>query len=333
VNHKFEDRGKFALLTFSAHIDLPAMPFRLSDGAWVMPGIPVTDLGIWKEWIGTIRMEQLQRANLVLFVQEASDNPDIVNDAHQRLANRLHQLFCLMHLRSGIEYESADLLCGSLEHGGPEIRQIRKIPTFYKTKGYRRAAVTKDWLEDAILHRDGMMTMETYKGEFRRTMRGLNALLNGLQQQHGQDRLHQFVRALEALILPAKGNTTHDFLHRCQTFARACSDTRTLLLEAYSMRSDTEHMHHWDEAMQDYPADQRDDVCCQRTRQIEHLTCDAYSRLLHGAALRDHFRTDDTTRAFWQMRDDQRRTLWGTPLDITQEPLVRNYNQFGRAVA
>jgi hypothetical protein len=44
-----------------------------------MPGVPVPDLGVWKEWIGSIRMERLGRANLVLFVEEPSNNPEILD--------------------------------------------------------------------------------------------------------------------------------------------------------------------------------------------------------------------------------------------------------------
>ncbi len=237
VDHELQNKSKFALLTINnVYADLPPAKFQLSDGTWVMPGVPVPDLGVWKEWIGSIRMERLSGANLVLFVEEPSDNPEI-----------------------------------------------------------------------------------------------LNALFNGLKQA-GQDRLHQFVRSLEALILPDIGKTEKQFAYRCQTFARAGDDTRTLLLEAFDMRSDTEHLSPWEEAVQKYPADQREDVCWHRTRQIEHLACDAYSRLLRDAALRAHFRTEAAIATFWKLPDDQRRTLWGKPLDITKEPLVQNYDRWERAI-
>lgn len=348
VDYKFQNKGKFALLTFNnIHVEFPPLPnapngpdarpgrqweaFRLSDGTWAMPGVPVPDLGIWKEWIGSIRIEQLEKANLVLFVEEPSDNPEVLDDVHYRLKNGLSWLFYLVHFRSGIACESADLLCGSSEQGVPRIRQMSRPPTFHQSRGYRRAPITKDWLEDAIALRAGLVSLQSNLAEFQRTIRGLNILFNGLQQT-GQDRLHQFVRSLEALILPDIGQTGKQFAHRCQTFARAGDDTRALLLETFAMRSDTEHVQPWDRAVQGYPADQREDVCWQRTRQIEHLACDAYSRLLRDAALRDHFRTNDVLAAFWKMPDDQRRALWGKPLDIAQEPFVQNYDRWGRAV-
>ena len=117
--------------------------------------------------------------------------------------------------------------------------------------------------------------MESNNTQFTRLIRGLNTLFKGLKEETGQDRLHRFVRALEALILPKSGETRKNFVHRCQTFARAGDDTRTLLGEIYDMRSATEHLHPWDKAVQSYPPDQREAVGWQRTRQIEHLACDA----------------------------------------------------------
>jgi hypothetical protein len=92
------------------------------------------------------------------------------------------------------------------------------------------------------------------------------------------------------------GRTEKQFEHRCQTFARAGKDTRGLLLESFDMRSDTEHLNPWDDA-----------------------------------ALRDHFRTEAAIAAFWKITDDQRRALWGKPVDIAHEPLVQKYDQWERA--
>ena len=78
MDYQFQKNSKFALLAFSSvFADLPTEAFRLSDDkTWIMPRVPVTDPGIWKEWLGTVRMEHLGQANLVLFVEEPSDTPD-----------------------------------------------------------------------------------------------------------------------------------------------------------------------------------------------------------------------------------------------------------------
>lgn len=326
MDHQFQKKSKLALVTASSiYVDLPESAFRLSDGTWVMPGVPVPDRGTWKEWLGSIRMERLERANLVLFVEEASDNPEILDATHHRLGEHLTQLFYLLHLRSGIECAAVDLLCGSSEDGLPRIRQMSELPAFFQSKGYRRAPITHEWLEDTLALRTGVVSMGADKAEFRRVMRGLNTLFSGLKAT-GQDRLHQFIRSLEALILPDTGSTKRQFVHRCQTFARAGNDTQALLGEAFNLRSDTEHLHEWDRAVQIYPAEQRENVCWQRTRQIEHLAGDAYSRLLRDATLRRHFQTETAIATFWKQSDDKRRVLWGKPLDIALEPLVDKYD-------
>ena len=323
MDYQFQERSKFALMTVNnVFTNLSTSAFQLCDGTWIMPGMPVPDIGIWKKWLGSIRLERLGRANLVLFVEEPSDNPGILDDVHQRLSGNLGLLFSMLHLRVGIEMESADLLCGSSVNGVPEIREMYQMPYFRQSPGYMRAPITQAWLEDGLVLRAGAATMktdrETDRKRFRRVIPGLHTLLKGLRET-GQDRLHQFVRSLEALTLPEIGSTKKQFAHRCQTFA---GDARALLLEAYEIRSDTEHLNPWDNSVQRYPLDQREDVCWQRTRQIEHLACDAYSRLLRDPALRKHFRTEDTIAAFWKLQDGQRRRLWGTPLDIAQEPLT-----------
>ena len=327
MDHQFQEKSKFALLTVNnVYTDLPTSAFQLCDGTWIMPGVPVPDLGIWKKWLGSFRLEHLGRANLVLLVEEPSDYPWVLDAVHQRLSDDLGLLFYMLHLRVGIEIsedDGADLLGGSSVNGVPEIRQVSQMPRFYRSKGREGAPITQDWLEDSLALRDAVAAMKAEKTQFMRVIRGLNTLFKGLKEETGEDRLHQFVRSLEALILPKINATTRQFAHRCQTFARAGNATHNLLLEAYAMRSATEHLNPWDTAVQSYPQNQREAVGWQRTRQIEHLACDAYSRILRDPDLREHFRTEDAIAAFWKLTDGQRSELWGTPLDIAQEPLIQ----------
>ena len=315
--------------------ELPDAEFHLADGTWVMPRVPgVADLGVWKEWIGSIRAGSLERANLVLLNEEASDNPLILDDVHQRLRDDLSQLFYFLHFRQGIECAGAiepDLLCGSSARGEPIIRQMNKLPAFYQSRGYTRAPITQEWLKEALALRSGSRVIGSATGEFRRAIRGLNVLFSGLRET-GQERLHQLVRSLEALILPNTGKTRNQFVHRCQTFTLPGAAAQLALQEIFDMRSDTEHLQDWNRAVEAYPVAEREDVCWQRTRQAERLACFAYSRVLLDATVQAHFRTDNTLAQFWKLHDDQRRAVWGKPLDITKEPRHTKYDQWGRVV-
>ena len=118
--YQFQKNSKFVLLTVNnVYTELPASAFQLCDGTWIMPGVPVPDLGIWKERLGSIRLEHLGCANLALLVEEQSDNPGVLDDVHQRLSGNLRLLFCMLHLRVGIEIDDGvDLLVGSSVNGG-----------------------------------------------------------------------------------------------------------------------------------------------------------------------------------------------------------------------
>ena len=321
MDHQFQEKGKFALLTVNnAYTELPTEAFQLTDGTWVMPRIPVPDLGIWKEWLGSIEVKRLSDANLVLLVEEPAETPRVFDVVDQRLTHGLCSLFYMLHLHVGIDTADRwDVLCGSSRAGIPEIRQTNRMPAFYQSKGWESAPITQDWLEDSVGLHEGLTTLQANETEFRRVVRGLEVLFRGLRARNGQDRIHQFVRSLEALIRPQRGKTKKQFKRRCQTFARPGEDTRALLVEAYDIRSATEHLNPWDVALTGHEPSEREDVAWQRTRQMERLACDAYSRLLRDSDLREHFQTEIAMEAFWSLPDPERRELWGAPLDITQE--------------
>lgn len=77
-----------------------------------------------------------------------------------------------------------------------------------------------------------------------RLRKGFNALLRGIKEGSDADsRLHQFVRAVEAVVKPDIGRTTSQFIHRRQFFAGRSEVDRVLLREIFEMRSASEHLN------------------------------------------------------------------------------------------
>lgn len=332
----FRPNSKFALIALDGlYTEGLETENRLADGTWVLPGIPaVADLGTWEGWIGSHRADSLKRANLVLIIDEESDSPAILDDANIRLRDGLAQIYSFVRMRQGVELfgsQEPDLLTGAcLGDMAPLIRQMTKMSPFFESRGYLRAPITMARLEEAYRLRNGLREMQS-TGEFERFFRGLNVLFDGLKAT-GQNRLHQFVRSLEALIIPDVGKTARQFIHRCQTFTLAGDAAVDALKAAFEMRSDAEHLHSWERAVMSYPSSERDDVCWQRTRQMQSLACDAYSRILLNPEIRLHFRTEESLEAFWKLGDHATRSIWGKPLNITTEPVYRKHDQFGRPI-
>jgi hypothetical protein len=123
-----------------------------------------------------------------------------------------------------------------------------------------------------------------------RLVRDWVALNAALQQYYASDRIHGFVRALEAVIYPEISRTAAQFVHRCSLFAAPNtqkSAARKVLEEAYQMRCDVEHVHDWDRSLGAYDIDDRENVAYWRTRQMETLACATYARFLANARTRN----------------------------------------------
>lgn len=332
---QFAGQGKFALVAVDAYTDFPddkAYKQQLSDGIWILDRIPVAINAYWKEWIGTIHLERLENSNLIMIVNEGSASPQVRDEHSEKLEKRLSQTFSLLQLSGVLEYGEANLLCGSFFDGKSEIRHMSELPFFYQTRGYTRTPVTITRLEKAVQLRNALEEMDSAPNDFKRLKGGWRVLVDGLQKEHGEERIHQFVRSLEALILPEIGKTKRQFTHRCQTFAKASPNTTEILEEAFELRSMAEHLNDWEQALESSPKDDREIVALHRTRQMEQLAAFAYSRVLESDTIRNHFISETKQGEFWKLPDDARRSVWGTQLDLTLINEVRAFDSWGRAL-
>lgn len=311
---------KFAVIAVEAVHSLVTAPLQLGDGTWALTAVPVELSTQWQEWIGSIDLGHLRRSNLVFVRTVASVNPGTLDAEQTALREHQNDLFVLLQLSGGLEYARAIWLTASVLDTGSLVHQVGTLKEFYRTPGSRRVAVTRVRLEEAARSTAALHGMRAATGEFDRVVRGVQALTDGLTRRHGCDRLHQFVRALEALILPRTGRTRRDFVQRCQTLLIPNRALERLLGEVFDMRSDTEHLHAWDRSLQRYPRAEREREALHRTRQMERFACSAYRRILEDEVVRRHFRSETMQEAFWALPEQQRRAVWGRQLDFARIP-------------
>jgi len=327
-------KGKFSLVTVqNVYTDLPEnqdYEHQIADGIWIFKSVPVNIDTYWKKWIGTIRLETLEKSNLVILCSESSPAPQVLDKPQQRLNEKVSRIFYLLRLSGVIEYERANLLSGFFSEDRSEVRHMSEFPTFYNTKEYNRIPVNIERLEKAVRLESALEKISSTQVDFRRFIQGLKVLWEGFKQQLGEERIHQFVRALEAIILPRIGHTKQDFVHRCQTFVKANPGTRKLLEEGFNLRSMAEHLNNWEQTLESYPQDGREIIALHRTHQMENIASFAYSRLLETESIQKHFINEDQLESFWKLRDDVRKNIWGTQLDLIMRNTVREFDSWGR---
>jgi hypothetical protein len=308
------DGEKFSIIAFVRCVSTVTSRHDLAGGSIVLPGVgPLVD-DWWKCQIGEIQYNQLQECDLALVRRQPSEHKDLLDHENATLYKELYTLFNLLHISGVPNYDKAFALNGSVTGGRLDVRQVGPCRRFRPTFGSPASPVTPERLQEAA--RVSEVWREMRDPDYARFKRGLFVLLDGLCQEFARDRLHQYVRALEALIVPEQGKTKKQFVHRCQTFGGNHQDVATLLSEAFDMRSDVQHLHAWDRSLAGCPIPDRQSLAMKRTRQMEGLACAAYRRILSETLVRHHFQSDEAIARFWALPDEKRRSNWGAPFDV-----------------
>jgi hypothetical protein len=313
----FTENEKFSLLAVNNCYTYVKEETELSDGTWVLPEMPTGVGDTWEKWIGTIRLEHLTRANFILVRRVASEKPGILDDEHDELFQETMTLFWLLQLSGIVMCGGASALQGSFERGEANIRQMVQVDEYYPTTGQPRYPVTLDRLEEAVKMKAVWEEMRANKTHDR-FRRGAVILRGGFEGYHGQERIRDFVRAIEGLIRPDPGKTGKQFKNRAQTLGVKSNASGDVLYDAYQMRCDVEHVHVPDRYLSEkYPENQRDAIATMRTRQMETLASESYRRIFLNEGVRAHFKTDDALNAFWALPYAEQRKIWGEGVDVT----------------
>lgn len=308
----FSENDKFAILpiqqTFS---NLPKhWRGQLSDGTSVYTEFSIDLESEWNKLLGTLRIKSLKESNLIFVCTLESKTAGVLDHEQQELFIHLHQLFHVLQVSGVLHYEDAYLLMGSFYENRLRVQQVSHLDSFYATPGSKPVPVTLERLEEACQARRVLSEIWS-TDDFRRLKYGLIALFQGLRGEAVLNRVHQFVRSLDGLVVTGKGSGMLDFRSRCQTFIKASTDLAEILEDAYNIRSAVEHLN-----IEQFLDGERKEKVTQRTRQMEQLASFAYSRILTDSDLRKHFINKGAQLEFWGLDDDEREELWGEQLDL-----------------
>lgn len=315
IGEKFSVYG---FVNFSVSSEMPD-EYQLADVVWALPRLPVEISDHWQAWLGSLRIDEIKRVNFALATKAPSLTPQLRDQENELLTGSLDHLLYGLLLQGVPYYENGFSLSGANVGGDIQIREFSELADYVPSYDLPALEVGIAEIKRATSLAEQLGRIAQGGRDWARLRRGLKALLSGSKEKEGGDRLHQFARALEALIKPDIGNTRRQFGHRAQTFALGGAKTRDTLLQIFDIRSQVEHLHSPLDALDGSESD-RIALANRRTKQADILSRFAFGRVLESEQLLNVFRTDASIDAFWQMQDDERIRVWGQRLDLTNIP-------------
>jgi len=287
---------------------------EIAPKVWAGRGLPVVPGEHWEKWLGELAFRGI-RASMVL--TGTAPQPKTGHFVNDELVEKFKCLTFGLILQGVPDYREAYLIAGANETGDPDVRHFGYARVYYPARASKPLRVGRPELERAVFLAARLENIDNKGEDWRRLRRAIDALSKGSAEPYLQDeRIHQFVRSLEGLILPRKAKTESQFIHRSQTFAIANANNATALKEIFGIRSKVEHLHHALDALQGASSEEKEDLLYRRNRQVDELARFAISRILEDDGLREIFRTEASIADFWHRKDHERAKLWGSRLDL-----------------
>jgi hypothetical protein len=263
----------------------------------------------WKDDLGNYQFQHLAKSNFAIELA-----PPEGSASHDQIASRLWGtmysilLFGMPRLLGGLEVLGTRYANNVTVH---------KVVTPYRM-GFcphaRAALLTGNTFMKARAVASALREIHKTGAEFFRLRRGFLAWISAIRTERGDARLHQFIRAVEAVIKPEQAKTKDQFVSRSSLFAV----NGDIVSELFDLRSATEHMNDYSPIVTGNGSWDLEKRGWYRSFQAELLAQVVYTRILSDSALLEQFGTEDTIDAFWRMDESARRKAWGKAVNLNR---------------
>ena len=295
--------------------ELRGHPIDLGDGLWIVFGPPFELSKSWRDWLGSLEVDRLQHCSLSLLAIAPSHSPGVLDTENQKLTERAFSLFYALFMVEVFAYRGGIGLSGANVEGHVEVRQTTRLVDQPALGFFRFVDLRLVHFRRASHIAAGIRAMHSPGVETTRLQRGFHAWMRAIRELYADERLHQFVRAIEAVVKPSEGKGRKHFASRGQLFVGESAQNETMLTEIFNMRGAAEHLNSVVDALETYPPKNRPVIRKQRLCQAQLLASFVYERILGDPALRATFTLDDKIAAFWGLRRPDQRSVWGAPFD------------------
>ncbi len=286
----------------------------MAPNLWVLTAATFDVPSEWREWLGSIRADQVAGSNLFLVSKLASATPDILDGENQLLLERVKHFYVglLLSVMFSPSHKPV-MLTGARRDGVIGVRQSvdLELPTPQVFQPYP-PVVADDIVSAAELGQklDAMLPQAVPSG-LRRFVRTLRIYVQTRATTDPLERIHQYCRCIEGLIQPAIGKTKQQFKSRTELFIGP--GHHDLMGALYDIRSHVEHIHE-NRYLEPFDRAFRLDLV-KKEAIVEYIARTALARIIGQDALWPYFGNTAALDKFWALSRDDRRKSWGNPID------------------
>jgi hypothetical protein len=243
-----------------------------------------------------------------------SSAPGVLDAENHTLQRRVGNFYVGLLLASSFAPSHAPvMLTGSRHDGEIDIRQQREfnIPIASLTRPYPPVEPSDILLAARLGTNVEVLPTTGISGGHWRLFRTLRIYMEARTSQEMLDRVHQYCRCVEGLILPQVGKTRSQFKSRTELFIGP--GHHALMGELYDVRSAVEHLHE-NRYLEKFDRSTRLDLV-KKEAIVEYIARTALARIIGDASLWPHFSNTSSLSTFWSLAAGERLRIWGGQID------------------
>jgi hypothetical protein len=308
------DGEKYGLVGLCDKVEGDIPSGTISPNLWVLADTTLNVPPNWQEWLGSIRAGEVEQCNLFLLSKEPSSTPEILDAENQKLTQRVWNFYVGLLLASTFApAHKPVILTGSRQAGEIDIRQQQDLDSPIPCLFRRYPPVLANDIQLAAQLGETLDALSTapLPGGHWRSLRTLQVYTEARTNSEIVDRLHQYSRCIDGLILPDAGKTRQQFRSRTELFIGPRH--HNMMGEIYDVRSAVEHLHE-NRYLEGFDRATRLDLL-KKEAIVEHIARTALARIIGNNTLWAHFANTSALGKFWVLTAIERRQIWGDPID------------------
>jgi hypothetical protein len=311
-----QEGEKYALIGLRSSSNISTSLCSSSElGLWVSSKSPVKFNDHWEKWLGSIRSEHLTNANLFLTAKGPASSPSVLDEENERLKRQVYWFYTGLLLSVRLTtFDDPLMLTGAAHAGYSDVRQVGHVTKAAPILGFLPEPVTIDGLAKAVAIASALQEWGASGGSWRFN-HVLHIYLTARENPDPLERIHQFSRCIEGLILPETGKTKRQFVSRTETFVGPKEHARMGAI--YDVRSAVEHLREYE--ILDPPTRPSREGLLQKAAIMEYLSRRCIGRVLLTKSLWPHFAGHVAIESFWKLPSADRRRLWGAPVNLASD--------------